>query len=97
MYMDIAAFSKLYKSAAPFVADYEEKQIKLQVMLTYAREECKDSNEKELVLTWVQNTADWLTSNEEKYNKLKAISSIPTEDIDELHKSYKAIYGEGIQ
>lgn len=92
--MDIAAFSKVYKDAAPFCLAYEAKQVKLEVMLTYSKE-CL-SNEKELIMLWIKNSSNWLTDNEEKYNRLKAIASIPTSDIEELYKSYRAIYGEGI-
>jgi len=89
--MNIVAFKKLYEGASPFCKDYENKQLKLEVMI----QEMKSSSESErtLLARWIKNTTDYLTNHEEEYNKMKAISSIPTDDINELFESFKAIYG----
>lgn len=90
---DIASFKKRYESARPFVDNYNDRQLRTQVQLTYRdSDECSDG-ERIIIDEWLTNNSKWLVDNERQYNECLTMLALPKQDIEDLYKAYESLCG----
>lgn len=93
MSFDLTAFKEKYNAAGPFVAKYQDAQLRTQVQMVYRDSKECSPGERVIIDEWLNNNSAWLVANEERYNNCLTLIALPKQDIEDLYKTYEALCG----
>jgi len=90
--MDSAVLREKVKKARRLVEEYSSKKIRLEVLIQSSKESTS-TNEKGILLIWIDSVSKWLENNKEDYERALVFSKIPESDLEQLEACDRALYG----